>query len=74
MTVQKKGDSESYKDDFRKPNEILKFARLQPTDKVLDVTTGFGYLAKHIAKQVTNYPVHVQNGSEWRGFFESIGL
>ena len=74
MTVQKKGDSESYKDDFRKPNEILRFARLQPTDKVLDVTTGFGYLAKHIAKQVTNYPVHVQNGSEWRGFFESIGF
>lgn len=65
--------NESYKDAFRKPEELLKFARLASNDKVLDVTTGFGYLAKHISR-ATDMVVDVQNGSEWRGFFESIGI
>jgi len=67
-------NDESYKDGFRKPHQLLEFARLQPSDKVLDVTTGFGYLARHISNVSTNYPVVAQNGSEWRGFFESIGI
>ncbi|CAB9525564.1 Inherit from COG: Methyltransferase [Seminavis robusta] len=64
---------ESYKDSFRKPEELLQFAQLSSTDKVLDVTTGYGYLAKHMSK-VSSKTVDVQNGSEWRGFFESIGI
>lgn len=65
--------NESYKDSFRKPAELLAFAKLKPSDKVLDVTTGFGYLAKHMA-QVSIETVDAQNGSEWRGFFESVGI
>ena len=64
---------ESYKDAFRKPQELLQFAQLSSSDKVLDVTTGYGYLANHMSK-VTSQTVDVQNGSEWRGFFESIGI
>lgn len=58
-------------DAFRKPKELLEFAGLSRSDKVLDVSTGFGgYLAKHMAS-MTDKPVDAQNPSEWRGFFES---
>ena len=78
---------ESYKDAFRKPQEILALAKLSHTDKVLDVTTGYGYLAKRIVEYLENSndssaasasrtgpAVDVQNASEWHGFFESVGI
>ena len=71
--------NESYKDTFRKPQEVLAFARLSPNDKVLDVTTGYGYLAKQMVQFIgggssNSAVIHVQNASEWRGFFESVGI
>ena len=69
--------NESYKDPFRKPQEVLAFAKLSADDKVLDVTTGYGYLAKQMVQMIAdgNSPViDVQNASEWRGFFESVGI
>lgn len=65
--------SEAYKDSFRKPRELLAFAGLEPHHKVLDVCTGFGYLAKH-ASEITIDEVDAQNGSEWIPFFESVGI
>jgi predicted methyltransferase len=65
--------NESYKDSFRKPQELLNFARLSSNDRCLDVATGYGYLAKQISKTTTQ-PVDVVNGSERRGFFESVGI
>lgn len=65
--------SEKYKDSFRKPEKLLEFAGLESHHKVLDVCTGFGYLARHIALK-TKKSVDAQNGSEWRPFFESIGI
>lgn len=68
------GHDETYKDSFRKPDELLAFAGLQSDARVLDVGTGYGYLAKHMASKLDKYPVMAQNGSEWRGFFESVGI
>ena len=60
--------SEAYKDSFRKPREGL-----EPHHRVLDVCTGFGYLAKH-ASQITIDEVDAQNGCAWIPFFESVGI
>lgn len=65
--------NEEYKDSFRKPERLLDFADLKPHHKVLDVCTGFGYLARHIAMR-TDKSVDAQNGSEWRSFFDAIGI
>ena len=71
----KNKDSEAYKDAFRKPRELLQFAGLQPNAKVLDVCTGFGYLAKHAALMTGhNVVVDAHNGLEWKPFFQSVGI
>jgi len=64
---------EEYKDIFCKPRELFQFAGLQPDHKALDICTGFGYLAKHMSK-ITTRNVDAHNGSEWRGFFQSVGV
>jgi predicted methyltransferase len=65
--------NENYKDSFRKPEKLLEFAGLEEDHKVLDVCTGFGYLARHISMK-TKKPVDAQNGSEMMGFLESFGM
>ena len=65
--------TKDYKDKWRRPVELLKFAGIFEGAKVLDITTGFGYPAKAAATMVGG-PVDAQNGSEWRGFFESVGV
>lgn len=63
---------EDSKDSFRKPKELLEFAGLSDTDTVLDISAGFGYLTKNVAK--TAHRVDAQNGSEWKELFESFGI
>ena len=65
-------DKEAYKDSFRKPSVLLKFAGLSSSDTVLEISAGFGYLAKRMSK--TAAQVHAQNGAEYRELFESFGI
>jgi predicted methyltransferase len=61
------------RDSFRKPEKLLAFAGLERHHRVLDVCTGFGYLARHAA-MITEQPVDAQNASEWRGWFDAISI
>jgi predicted methyltransferase len=61
------------RDSFRKPEKLLAFAGLERQHRVLDVCTGFGYLARHAA-MITEQPVDAQNASEWRGWFDAISI
>ncbi len=61
------------KDTFRRPYEVLAWAGLRPEHRVLDVTTGFGYWARVVGDLVSTR-VDMHNGSEWEGFFRSVGL
>ena len=58
---------------FRDPEGLLRFAGLQRHHRVLDICTGFGYLARH-ASLITDQPVDAQNASEWRTWFNAIGI
>ena len=61
------------RESFRKPEKLLEFAGLQRHHRMLDVCTGFGYLARHAA-MITDQPVDAQNASEWRAWFDAVGV
>jgi predicted methyltransferase len=61
------------RDSFRKPEKLLAFAGLERHHRVLDLCTGFGYLARHAA-MITDQPVDAQNASEWHAWFDAISI
>eukprot|EP01006_Ploeotia_vitrea_P064697 TRINITY_DN88649_c0_g1_i1.p1 TRINITY_DN88649_c0_g1~~TRINITY_DN88649_c0_g1_i1.p1 ORF type:complete len:228 (+),score=16.14 TRINITY_DN88649_c0_g1_i1:29-712(+) len=73
MNDKERSKADKYTDTIRKPLEVLQWAGLQKTDKVLDVSSGYGYWAEIMAGITSNYPIDCHNASEWQTYFKNKG-